>query len=174
MHGIPEVVIIIDLFEIVLYIKEIVYICAMETFTFHELPPLQLINGDLYNESCKQLSFLYRDLRISAPDGILAFIALKDENAPIEDAKGVGCHVLGYYVNCQDENGGISSGAVCLDDKLFEEAIDRIKQWKLDSDFKFDYYWFNVSDNLEFKEFVESTEEHVIVDGDIAYVIINR
>lgn len=146
----------------------------METLTFHELPPLTLINGDLYNESYKQLSFLYRDLRISAHDGILAFIALKDENAPIEDAKGVGCHVLGYYVNCQDENGGISYDAVCLENKLFEEAIDRIKQWKSGSGYMFDYYWFNVSDNHEFKEFVESNKEHVIVDGDIAYVIINR
>lgn len=139
-------------------VKKIVYICTMETLTFYELPPLLLINGDSYDESCKQLSFLYRDLRISAPDGILAFIALKHENAPIENAIGEGCHVLKYCVNCQNENGGMSGEAVCLENKLFKEAIDRIKRWSSNGDCVFDYFWFYVSDHLRlFKEFVELT-----------------
>ena len=103
-------------------------------------------------------------------DGLRAFIAMKQENAPIQ-LEGVGCKIMGYYVRKKNDNGLNYSDFPILRDKLFEEAIDSITMWSDKNGTIFDYYWFDFSEStLELLEYIENPQRA----DSIVYSIIER
>ena len=142
----------------------------METLTFNEFPTKRVIESDWYGESDKQLSFVYYEEKQKIDDGLRAFIAMKQENAPIQ-LEGDGCKIMGYYVRKKNDNGLNYSDFPILRDKLFEEAIDSITMWSDNNGTIFDYYWFDYSEsNLELLEYIENPQRA----GSIVYSIIER
>lgn len=143
----------------------------METLTFHEFPTRKIIESVWYNESDKQLSFTYRDKRIRTDDGLRAFIALKQENAPLA-IEGNGCKIMGYYIRERNDRGWLFRDLHILQDRLFEEAIDSIIMWSADDGApSFQYYWFEQSEATErLYDFMENPQQ----EGNIIYSIINR
>ena len=142
----------------------------METLTFNEFPTKRVIESEWYNESDKQLSFVYYEKKQKADDGLRAFIAMKQENAPIQ-LEGDGCKIMGYYVRKKNDNGLNYSDFPILRDKLFEEAIDSITMWSDNNGTIFDYYWFDYCNSTsELLEYVENPQR----EGNIVYSIIKR
>ena len=142
----------------------------METLTFNEFPTRRVIESEWYDESDKQLSFAYHDDELESDDGLRAFIALKNENAPTQ-LEGNGCKVMGYYVRKTNDDGLIWHNFTALRDKMFDEAIDSITMWSDDNGTIFDYYWFDYSEsNLELLEYIENPQRA----GSIVYSIIER
>lgn len=142
----------------------------MEALTFNEFPTKRVIESEWYNESDKQLSFVYYEEKQKTDDGLRAFIAMKQENAPIQ-LEGVGCKIMGYYVRKKNDNGLNYSDFPILRDKLFEEAIDSITMWSDKNGTIFDYYWFDFSEStLELLEYIEKPQRA----DSIVYSIIER
>ena len=142
----------------------------METLTFNEFPTRRVIESEWYDESDKQLSFVYYEKKQKADDGLRAFIAMKQENAPIQ-LEGNGCKIMGYYVKEKNDIGLVYSDLLILRDKLFEEAIDSIVMWSQNGETVFDYYWFDYSDStMEILEYVENLQRV----GNIVYSVIER
>ena len=142
----------------------------METLTFNEFPTKRVIESKWYNESDKQLSFAYRDEDLKSDDGLRAFIAMKQDKAPIQ-LEGNGCKIMGYYVRKKNDIGLVYSDFSILRDKLFEEAIDSITMWSQNGETVFDYYWFDFSEStLELLEYIENPQRA----DSIVYSIIER
>ena len=143
----------------------------METLTFHEFPTRKIIESVWYNESDKQLSFAYRDKRIRTDDGLRAFIALKQENAPLA-IEGNGCKIMGYYIRKRNDKGWLFCDLCVLQDRLFEEAINSIIMWSDDSGvLSFQYYWFELSENtIQLYDFLEDSQK----ENNIIYSVIER
>lgn len=143
----------------------------METLTFHEFPTRKIIDSVWYNESDKQLSFAYRDKRIKTDDGLRAFIALKQENAPLA-IEGNGCKIMGYYIRKRNDRGRLFYDLCVLQDRLFEEAINSIIMWSDDSGvLSFQYYWFELSENtIQLYDFLEDSQK----ENNIIYSVIER
>ena len=142
----------------------------METLTFNEFPTKRVIESEWYNESDKQLSFAYRDEELKSDDGLRAFIAMKQENAPIQ-LEGNGCKIMGYYVRKKNDIGLVYSDFSILRDKLFEEAIDSITMWSQNGETVFDYYWFELSEMTSpLCDFIDNLQ----IQDNIAYFIIER
>lgn len=143
----------------------------METLTFHEFPTRKIIESVWYNESDKQLSFAYRDKRIRTDDGFRAFIALKQENAPLA-IEGNGCKIMGYYIRKRNDRGRLFLDSHIVQDSLFEEAINSIIMWSDDNGvLTFQYYWFELSkDTTQLYDFIENPQ----IEGNIIYSVIER
>ena len=142
----------------------------METLTFNEFPTKRVIESKWYNESDKQLSFAYRDEELKSDDGLRAFIAMKQDKAPIQ-LEGNGCKIMGYYVRKKNDIGLVYSDFSILRDKLFEEAIDSITMWSQNGETVFDYYWFELSEMTSpLCDFIDNLQ----IQDNIAYFILER
>ena len=142
----------------------------METLTFNEIPTKRVIESKWYNESDKQLSFAYRDEELKSDDGLRAFIAMKQDKAPIQ-LEGNGCKIMGYYVRKKNDIGLVYSDFSILRDKLFEEAIDSITMWSQNGETVFDYYWFELSEMTSpLCDFIDNLQ----IQDNIAYFILER
>ena len=142
----------------------------MEALTFNEFPTKRVIESEWYNESDKQLSFVYYEEKQKTDDGLRAFIAMKQENAPIQ-LEGVGCKIMGYYVRKKNDIGLVYSDFSILRDKLFEEAIDSITMWSQNGETVFDYYWFELSEMTSpLCDFIDNLQ----IQDNIAYFILER
>ena len=142
----------------------------METLAFNEFPTRRVIESEWYGESDKQLSFVYREERQKSDDGLRAFIAMKQENAPIQ-LEGKGCKIMGYYVRKENDKRLVYSDLPILRDKLFEEAIDSITMWSHNGETVFDYYWFELSElMLPLCDFIDNLQ----IQDNIAYFILER
>lgn len=142
----------------------------MESLTFYEFPTRKIIESVWYNKSDKQLSFAYRDERLKGDDGLRAFIALKQENAPIA-IEGNGCKIMGYYIKKRDDRGRLFRDLYVLQDRLFEEAINSAIMWVTDGVPTFQYYWFELSeDTTQLYDFIENPQR----ESNIIYSVIER
>ena len=143
----------------------------METLTFNEFPARKIIESGWYDESDKQLSFAYCDKTLNTEEGLRAFIALKQENAPIA-IEGNGCKIMGYYIKKRDDRGRLFSDLYVLQDRLFEEAINSAIMWSDGNGvLSFQYYWFELSENtIQLSDFLENPQKK----GTIVYSVIKK
>lgn len=105
--------------------------------SFFDLKAPVILQSKWYNDSTKKLSFSYQNE--GDEENIFAYIALKNEDCKLPELKGKhGCKILGY-----DFKNDISP---CQQDQLYEEALDKMKNYVIKKNYTFDYCWFETGD----------------------------